>query len=268
MLSPSVALRTVVLEEQREMECIPAVDIRGGKAVRLLRGEFSSETVFGDPLEIAESYVASGARRLHVVDLDAALTGSLVNFDAVVSIATSLGVPVQVGGGVRTFGVAEKLFSAGVDRVVVGTAGVLEDGFLADLSSRFPARVFFGLDHRRVEVDGHVMRELAVRGWTEGSRLDLEGAIAAIEGLPLAGVIVTDITRDGTLSGPDLAGLGDALESTTHSVYASGGVASVTDLEALASLRKGGRALSGVIIGRAFASRALSVEEAVTVCAR
>ena len=248
------------------MECIPSIDIRGGQAVRLLRGEFANETVFGDPLDQAEAFVDAGARRLHVVDLDAARTGEPVNRRAVLELIARAGVPVQVGGGVRTVESATALLEGGADRVVVGTAVVEHPAVVAGLVERYPGSVLVGLDHRRVCVAGRQVRELAVRGWEESSGVELSTVLGTLELLPLAGVIVTDISRDGTLSGPDLEGLSYTLGRTALSVYASGGVGSLADLSALAALESAGRRLAGAIVGRAFSSGAITIREAVLAC--
>jgi phosphoribosylformimino-5-aminoimidazole carboxamide ribotide isomerase len=235
--------------------------------VRLLRGEFSAETVYGDPLEQAEAFVAAGASRLHVVDLDAARDGGTPNRDIVLRIAAGAGVPVQAGGGVRDESLAAALLEAGVARVVVGTAAVRQPALLARMAERWPGQVVVALDHRAVPgSDGILVREVAMEGWLAYGGLELDTALVALEGLPLGGVVVTDIDRDGTGLGPDLAGLGHVLGLTAHPLVASGGVASSSDLTALARLAVAGRRLSGVIVGRALVSGALSVGEAVAAC--
>jgi len=251
------------------MELWPAIDIRAGKCVRLLKGEFSAETVYGDPLEQAEAFVAAGASRLHVVDLDAARDGGSPNREIVLGLVSAVAVPVQVGGGVRDVSAATSLLDAGVARVVVGTAALERPEVLVDIVERWPGRVLVGLDHRLVAgPDGGLRRQLAVRGWTAGSDRDLEAVLQDLEPLELAGVVVTDIERDGTEKGPDLAGLEHVLGLTAHPVVASGGVSLVTDLKALGGLVSGGRHLAGVIVGRALLSGAMSLKEAVTVCGR
>jgi len=245
----------------------PAIDIRGGRCVRLLRGEFSSETVYGDPLELAQAFVAAGASRLHVVDLDAARGGGAPNRDVVLGIAAAVGVPVQVGGGVRDEAAAAGLLEAGVARVVVGTAAVERPEVLARMVERWPERILVGLDHRTVTgPDGTSRREVAVRGWVAGAGVELDTALQSLGAMGLAGVVVTDIDRDGTGSGPDLAGLEHVLGSTSLPVLASGGVARATDLAALGALRAGSRELAGVIVGRALLAGSLSMAEAVAAC--
>ncbi len=249
------------------MECIPSIDIRGGQAVRLLRGEFANETAYGDPVTRALAYVAAGASHLHLVDLDAARTGRPVNQEIVRKIIREVSVQVQFGGGVRTIEAADALFHLGIGRVVVGTAGIEDPEFARRLAQRYPERVLVGLDHRRVSIGGRTGRGLAVRGWEETTGLELAAALRALEGLPLGGVVVTDISRDGTLEGPDLDGCRYVLGETRFPVIASGGVGSLAHLGALAALSVVGRRLDGAIVGRAFASGELSVADAIAACA-
>jgi phosphoribosylformimino-5-aminoimidazole carboxamide ribotide isomerase len=249
------------------MECIPAIDVRQGRSVRLLRGDYSDETLYGDPLEQARAYEAGGASRIHVVDLDAARSGVGENDDVISSIATTLSIPIEVGGGVRSLERAATLLGFGVDRVVVSTLAVEEPDVLASLAVRFPGRVAVGLDHRSVERDGVVRRELAVRGWEVGSGIDLEKFLVDLETIALAALIVTDISRDGTLEGPDLVGLEAVLSQTSHEVIASGGIGTVADLASLKALRSSTRAIRAVIIGKALLSRAITLDEAIAACA-
>jgi phosphoribosylformimino-5-aminoimidazole carboxamide ribotide isomerase len=249
------------------MECIPAIDVRGGRSVRLWQGDYANETLYGDPLEQARAYEAGGAPRIHVVDLDAARSGAGENDDVVSAIASALSIPIEVGGGVRSLDRASTLFGFGVDRVVVGTVAVEEPDVLAALAERFPGRIAVGLDHRSVERDGVVRRELAVRGWEVGSGVDLEKFLVELERVVLAAVIVTDISRDGTLEGPDLAGLDAVLGQTSHQVIASGGIGTLADLTALKALGAPSREIDAVIVGKALVSGAISLEEAIAACA-
>jgi phosphoribosylformimino-5-aminoimidazole carboxamide ribotide isomerase len=248
------------------MECIPAIDVRDGRSVRLLQGDYAKETVYGDPVDQARTYAEGGASRLHVVDLDGARSGNGENDAVIAAIAAAVSIPIEVGGGVRSIERASTLLVYGVDRVVMGTAAVEEPDLLAEIAARFPGRVAVGLDHRSVTADGVTRRELAVRGWEVGSGLDLAEVLAKMAALELAGVIVTDIGRDGTLAGPDLAGLASVLEATKHRVIASGGVGTVADLRALKELGSPARRVDAVIVGKALLSGAISLEEAITAC--
>ena len=240
----------------------PAIDLRGGRCVRLYQGDYGKESAYGtDPVQMAADFASAGATWVHVVDLDAARTGEPANRDVVAAIAaalTPLGVSVQAGGGVRDQASAEALFAAGVTRVVLGTAAIEHPELVWELAGQHPVAV--GLDARGGEV--------AVRGWTERSGRRVTELLAEYEGAGVAAVVVTEIDRDGTLAGPDVDGLAAVLEATALPVIASGGVSSLADLESLASLRAAsGRRLSGVIVGKALHEGLFSIEEAVGVCA-
>lgn len=237
------------------MELYPAIDLRGGRCVRLWQGDFDKETVYGtDPVAVAERFAAAGAQWLHIVDLDAA-RGEGNNIDTVLAIARAVAVRVETGGGVRD----DALLVAGVDRVVLGSLAVANRAYAAELIGEYPGRVAIGLDHR----DG----ELQVRGWEERGDVQLLDAVQWPEFADAAAFIVTDIGRDGTLAGPDVDGLASVLESTDVDVIASGGVSSLSDIEALTSLSAGGRHLEGVIVGKALYEGAFTVEEAMAACA-
>jgi phosphoribosylformimino-5-aminoimidazole carboxamide ribotide isomerase len=230
----------------------------------LLQGDYAAETVFGDPLSVARSYVSAGAERLHIVDLDAARTGDPVNRDLIGTVVGEVGVPVQVGGGVRDEAAAEALFGLGVSRVVLGTAAIEEPQLLKLLSDRWPRGVVAGLDYRWLSSG---TQDLAVRGWTEASGRLLPEVLSSLSDLPLAGVVVTDISRDGTGRGPDIAGLRRVLAESGLTVISSGGVASLDDLRLLASLSEGGRRLGGAIVGKALLAGEFSIAEAAGACA-
>lgn len=239
------------------MQLYPAIDLLAGRCVRLYQGDYERETVYGDdPVAMAKDFEAQGAEWIHIVDLDAARSGDPVNREVIGAVAAAVSVPVQTGGGVRDDAAAEALFDAGVTRVVVGTAALEDPDFVRRLAARRPVAV--GLDARG--------RDVAVRGWLEGSGQDLLQLAAAFEDAGVAALVVTEISRDGTLEGPDLAGLGEVLGATSIPVIASGGVGSLEDLRALAALESAGRRLSGAIAGRAIYERAFSVAEAVELC--
>ena len=240
-------------------ELYPAIDLRGGRAVRLLRGDYAAETVYSDdPVAVARSFEAAGARWIHVVDLDAARSGEAGNLEYVAAIARSVGCEVETGGGVRSVEAAERLIDAGVARVVIGTAAVERPELVTRLAARYPGRVAVGLDARG--------RQVAVKGWTETTGADLVDLAKRFEGEGVAALIVTEIGRDGTMAGPDLDQLGAVLEATSIDVVASGGVGTLEDLGALSGLRAGpggGRSLAGVIVGRAIYEGRFTVEEAL-----
>jgi phosphoribosylformimino-5-aminoimidazole carboxamide ribotide isomerase len=242
------------------VDLYPAIDVRGGRAVRLYQGDYSRETVYGaDPVAVARSFAGAGARWIHVVDLDAARSGVAENGAVVAAIAGAVhpSVAVQSGGGVRSADAADALMSAGVARVVLGTAALESPDLVAELASRMPVAI--GLDVRG--------REVAIRGWTEGSGADVLDVVRRFEDIGVEAVIVTQIARDGTLSGPDVDGLSAVLEATSLAVIASGGVGSLADLETLGSLSAAGRSLAGVIVGKALYAGGFSVEEALAAVA-
>lgn len=243
------------------MELYPAIDLHQGEAVRLAQGDFARRQDYGDPLELAERYAEAGARWVHVVDLDGARNGAAANRHLVLAIARRGDLLVQTGGGVRSAADVETLLSGGVRRVVLGSAVVDAPELVAELAGRFPGRVAVGLDHRGAA------RRLSVAGWERPSELDVEQALGALAGLPLAAVVVTAIERDGVASGPDIEGLRAVLAVSEAPVVASGGVRSADDLLALGALEVSGRRLAGTVVGRALVDGSMSVEEAIAACA-
>jgi phosphoribosylformimino-5-aminoimidazole carboxamide ribotide isomerase len=243
------------------MDLFPAVDLHDGAAVRLVQGDFGRRQDYGDPVDLARRYVAGGARWVHVVDLDAARTGEPRNRPTVLEIVRAVGVPVQVGGGVRTLDDADALLDGGAARVVVGTAAMTDPDFLDAVTARHPGEVAVGLDHRGQGA------EVAVSGWAAGGGISLDDALARLDKVELAALVVTSIERDGMLQGPDTAGLARVVGRTRHDVVASGGVRSADDLRALGALRVHGRALAGAIVGKALVDGVLEIEEAVRACA-
>ena len=240
------------------IDLYPAIDLLGGRCVRLYQGDYDRETVYGDdPVAQAQAFEAEGASWIHVVDLDAARSGEPVNREVVAAIAAGVSVPVQSGGGVRDEAAAEALFDAGVARVVVGTAALEDPEFVRRLAARRAVAV--GLDARG--------RDVAVRGWLEGSGQDLLDLAVAFADAGVAALVVTEISRDGTLEGPDVSGLCDVLAATSIPVIASGGVGTLEDLSTLATLESAGRSLSGVIAGRAIYEGAFTVAQGVAACA-
>lgn len=232
------------------VELYPAIDLRDGRVVRLTKGDYAQQTVYGDdPVAVAIGFVEEGATWIHVVDLDAARTGDPVNRAIVGRIASALAgrCRLQTGGGVRTLADVEALAAAGVTRVVMGSAAVRDPELVAAASAIMPVAV--GLDHR----DG----ELAVHGWTEGSGVRLAEALRSFPSA--AAFVITDIARDGMLVGPDVEGLAAAASATHIPVIASGGVASLADLAALAGVA----GLAGAITGKALYEGRFTVAEAL-----
>lgn len=237
------------------MHLFPAIDLRDGNCVRLYQGDYGKETVYGsDPVAQALAFESEGAPWIHVVDLDAARTGSPQNRPVVAAIADAVGVPVQTGGGVRTVDAAKALFDAGVARVVIGTAAVENPALVEELSADWSVAV--GLDARGSDI--------AVHGWEQSSGQDLLETAARFSDLGVDALVVTEIGRDGTLEGPDTEGLAQVLGATSVDIIASGGVGTVADLHALADLDVEGRRLAGAIAGRAIYEKKFTVADAVS----
>lgn len=240
------------------MDLFPAIDLRDGRCVRLYQGDYGRETVYGDdPVAQARTFADAGAPWIHVVDLDAARSGRPENRDAVAAIASAVDVPVQTGGGVRDVASAEELFGSDVARVVIGTAALERPAFVREMASSH--RVAVGLDVRG--------REVAVRGWEEGTGRDVVEVVGEFADAGVDAVVVTQILRDGTLEGPDLEGLALMLASTSIDVVASGGVGTLDDLVALRGISVDGRTLAGVIVGRALYEGAFTLTDALAACA-
>jgi phosphoribosylformimino-5-aminoimidazole carboxamide ribotide isomerase len=238
------------------MELYPAIDLRAGRCVRLTQGDFAAETVYDDdPVAVARAFAAAGAPWIHVVDLDAARSGEPANLAVVERIVESVPCAVQVGGGVRSFDAAVALFLAGATRVVVGTAAVEHPELVDELCAHRPGAIAVGLDARG--------REVAVRGWTAGSGLDLVDLALRFADAGVAALVVTEIGRDGTMVGPDVDQLSAVLTATATPVIASGGVGELADLLALAAVEVDGRELAGAIVGRAIYEGRFSVTEAL-----
>ncbi len=234
------------------MELWPAIDLRGGRCVRLQQGDYDRETVFGeDPVAMAKQFVAAGARRLHIVDLDGAKAGASVQAELVGRMVVAAGVPCQLGGGVRSLESAAAYLAAGVTRVVVGSIAIEQPDLLVAMARRFPGRIVLGLDAR----DGRV----AVRGWLETSPLEAVDVARLHDALPLAGVVYTDIAKDGMLAGPNLAALEAMMAATRLPVIASGGVANADDIRRVAA-----SGAAGCIVGKALYAGTVTLAEALT----
>jgi phosphoribosylformimino-5-aminoimidazole carboxamide ribotide isomerase len=236
------------------MKIYPAIDILGGKAVRLKQGRAADATVYGDPLEMAHKWVTKGAEWLHVVDLDGAFEGKPRNLDLLREMAASLPLAkIQVGGGVRSMSVVESLLDAGIQRVVLGTAAVQNPDFVKSALAERTHNIAIGIDAR----DGTVH----VSGWTEDSNIGAIELGKRLQDLGAHLVIYTDIARDGVLKGPNLEMTREMLESTELHVIASGGVSSIADVRNLAELDNW--RLDGVIIGKALYEGLIQLEEAL-----
>ena len=232
------------------MELWPAIDLRGGNCVRLLQGDYARETVFGhDPVAMVGRFLAGGARRLHIVDLDGAKAGAALQADLVGRMAKAAGIPCQVGGGIRSLETAAAYLAAGLSRVIVGSVAIEEPELLIRMACDFPERIVLGLDAR----DGKV----AVRGWLDTSDLLAVEVARRHAGLPLAAIVYTDIATDGTLAGPNLEALTEMVAAVPLPVVASGGISCADDIRRVAAL-----GADGCIVGRALYDRTVTLAEA------
>jgi phosphoribosylformimino-5-aminoimidazole carboxamide ribotide isomerase len=226
------------------MIAIPAVDLRDGACVQLVGGSYAEERVrLGNPMDVVRRWEHYGFQRLHLVDLDAA-TGRGSNFPLIRDILAAATVSVQVGGGVRTDERVEELLAAGASRVIVGTRALEEHDWLAELAQRHPGEIIVASDVRE--------RHVTTRGWAHTLPVDILDVVDELNGLPLAGLLVTAVHREGQLRGTDLPLMEDVAEASAFPVYASGGVTSVADLRALEH-----RGIAGAVIGMALYTGAL-----------
>ena len=236
------------------MDVIPAIDLLEGRCVRLYQGDYDQSQVFNeDPVAVAQQWVAQGAPRLHLVDLDGAKAGHPVNQETIQAIVKAVPVPVQVGGGLRDRNSVANLLDLGVQQVILGTVAVEQPDLVAELCEAFPGRILVGIDAR----DGKV----ATRGWLETSEVNATDLAQQMANLGAAAIIYTDIQRDGTLKGPNKPALRAMADTLSIPVIASGGVSSLTDVLSLFSLAPLG--VTGMIIGRALYTNAVSLREAV-----
>jgi len=236
-------------------EVIPAIDLRDGKCVRLYQGDFSKETVFSeDPVGMTKRWEEAGAPRLHVVDLDGAATGATVNTETILEIVAAVGLPVQLGGGLRSVETIQRLMDLGVDRVVLGTAAVEEPDLISLAVERFGEAIVCGVDAR----DGMV----ATHGWTRQQKVPAIELIQRMERLGVGRFVYTDIARDGALEGPNFESIEEVRAATAAKLIATGGVTSLDQLRRLKALD-----LEGAILGRAIYSGHIDLKEAVELAA-
>ena len=236
------------------MEIIPAIDLLDGNCVRLDQGKYDKVTEFNkNPLSQALEWQSKGASKLHLVDLDAAKTGSPINDKAIKQISEALDIPIQIGGGIRTLKRAEELFNYGIDKVILGTVAIEKPELVKELANNYPGKVIVGIDAK----DGKV----ATRGWTTHSNTTADQLARNFSNLSLSAFIATDISTDGTLQGPNLDFLRDVACSSQIPIIASGGIGSIEDLLSLISLESYG--VIGVIVGRAIYDGSVDLEQAI-----
>lgn len=236
------------------MLVIPAIDMKDGQCVRLLQGRKDAVTAYSnDPAKTAKRWESYGAKLIHIVDLDGAFTGKQRNLDAIIKIRQSVKIPLQVGGGIRNIGNVMNLFSAGIDRIIIGTAAIEDPEFLTYACKNYPGKVLIGIDAK----DGMV----AIKGWEEVTSLSAKDLVRRLEIFGVSGIIYTDISRDGMLSGPNIEATRDIVEGVKIPVIASGGVSCIDDIKNLMKIQN----LWGVITGKAIYSGAMDLKEAIQI---
>ncbi len=230
----------------------PAIDIMGGNAVRLVKGDFEAKKVYDtDPLAAARGWTEEGARFLHVVDLDGAREGRPVNLGHMRRIVSELGVPVQYGGGLRTVGAVGEALEAGAERVILGTAAFADQRFLDAVVERWPDRVMVSVDVRG--------GRLTTAGWTETSDITTAMIVESLHERGVRNLVYTNVDRDGMLEGPDLEEVREVAETVRGRFLYSGGIGQLADLEGLAALRQVN--LAGVIVGKALYEKRFTVAQ-------
>ena len=231
----------------------PAIDIFEGKAVRLYKGDYAQMTVYSDnPPEIAKDFAEKGASCIHLVDLEGAKSGATPNLETICEIKRLSGLFCEVGGGVRSMDVVKRYLDAGIDRVILGTAAVTDDAFLREAVGKYGERIAVGIDIK----DGFV----AIKGWTEKSELDAFEFCRKMQSLGVKTLICTDISRDGAMQGANHALYRELSERFDMQIIASGGVSSMEDVKALGAMN-----IHGAIIGKAYYTGAIDLEEAIEV---
>jgi phosphoribosylformimino-5-aminoimidazole carboxamide ribotide isomerase len=231
----------------------PAIDLYGGKAVRLYKGDYAQMTVYSDdPVAVAKDFAAKGAVCIHLVDLEGAKSGTTPNFDTVTAIKRETGLLCEIGGGIRSMETIDKYLSAGIDRVILGTAAVTEPGFVEAAVSKYGERIAVGIDIR----DGFV----AIKGWTEKSQENAMEFTAKMEKIGVKTMICTDISKDGAMEGANHGLYRELSEKFSMNIIASGGVSSLEDVEKLARLQ-----IHGAIVGKAYYTGAIDLAQAIEV---
>ncbi|MDF5740050.1 MULTISPECIES: 1-(5-phosphoribosyl)-5-[(5-phosphoribosylamino)methylideneamino]imidazole-4-carboxamide isomerase [unclassified Nostoc] len=236
------------------MDVIPAIDLLEGHCVRLYQGDYDRSQVFSEnPADVAKQWVDQGATRLHIVDLDGAKAGKVVNLGAIEAIAHAVSVPIEIGGGLRDRTSVQQIFNLGVQWAILGTIAVEQPQLVQELCAEFPEQIIIGIDARNGRV--------ATRGWLETSEVLATQLAVQMQELGAAAIIYTDIHRDGTLTGPNLEALRELAAAISIPIIASGGVSSITDLLSLLALEPQG--VTGVIVGRALYTGDILLKEAL-----
>ncbi|MEW6674477.1 MAG: 1-(5-phosphoribosyl)-5-[(5-phosphoribosylamino)methylideneamino]imidazole-4-carboxamide isomerase [Nitrospirota bacterium] len=236
------------------MLVIPAIDLKDGQCVRLLQGRKEAVTVYSnDPAAMAKQWESLGAELLHIIDLDGALTGSQKNLNTIIRIRESVTIGIEVGGGIRDIKKIDSLIETGINRVILGTVAVNNPDIVKMACDRYPGKILVGIDARGGKV--------AVKGWEEVTSVDAKGLARSVEASGAAGIIYTDISRDGMLTGPNIRTIQEIVQAVNIPVIASGGVSSTEDIKNLMKIKN----LWGVITGKAIYSGALDLREAIRI---
>lgn len=235
------------------MIILPAIDLLGRKAVRLLKGDYNQVTVYSDsPLEVAEKFKSLGATHIHMVDLDGAKYGTAPNMDIVAEVAEKTGLFIEIGGGIRSMETVKKYIDAGISRVILGTAAICDEDFLKEAVKAYGEKIAVGADVK----DG----KIAVKGWLEQSDVTLDEFFLKMQDLGVKNIICTDISRDGAMRGTNLELYRELSAKYSLDITASGGVSSIEDVKRLREMN-----LYGAIIGKAYYTGAVDIEEAIEV---
>ncbi len=240
------------------MKVIPAIDIRGGRVVRLIQGDVELETVYSDsPIEIAEKWASFGVELIHVVDLDGAMEGQLKNLNIVKEIVKKVKPKIEFGGGVRDEASIKTVLDAGVDKVVIGTKA-LDEKFLDKIKSEFKDKIIVSIDAAQGMV--------RTKGWVFATKIKAIDLANKVEKLGIKRINYTDISKDGTLEGPNIKSLKELIKATKLDIVASGGISTIEDVKNLKPLEKDG--LIGIIIGKALYENTIDLKEAIKVCSQ
>jgi len=240
------------------MLVIPAIDIKGGKVVRLTQGLADKETVYSDwPLEIAEKWAAFGIEMIHVVDLDGALSGRLKNLQVVEEIAKSVKVRIELGGGIRDAAAVSLVLNSGIDKAVIGTKA-LDERFLKVIAKSFKDRIVVAIDAH----EGYVHTD----GWVSKTKIRVKDLLETIKKAGIKTINYTDISKDGMLEGPNIESIKEVLDATDLDVIVAGGVSSMEDVLKLKLLERDG--LKGMIIGKALYEKRIDLGEAIRICSQ
>lgn len=241
------------------MEIIPAIDLRGGKAVRLYQGDYNQETIyFDDPVDAALNWETEGASRIHLVDLDGARDGVMKNRDALLNIQSRVSVPTQLGGGIRRMEDVERVLDElKINRAILGSVLLENPDFAKEAAKKYPDRIILGIDARN--------GTMATRGWREDSAIYATDVVQEFAGFPFAAVIYTDIAMDGTLKGPNYAVQIEMAQVSAFPVIASGGVGTLEHIKELARLSRTseGKNICGIITGKALYEKKFTIKEAI-----